>query len=209
MTTGHASDDQPDGIDLDELARRARKRWLLLLASSVAVGVATAAALPPLIGSRHARPRPQHHNLVGVAIAMCLLAASLAVLAVIIRKIWRNQGMFAPPLIVGLKRKDRRTVSRAVRRGFPSNDPKLAPVEEALAQRVVKQARTSVVCFVIALSGEGTLALVHARTVARIFYGGSAVMFTALLVLQLMTLRGARRYLARTAGPSAATVHTC
>jgi hypothetical protein len=198
MNTGQPADAQSSGADLDAIARKARKRWLWTMAIAVAAGVGSALVVAPLLaGGRHRSARHHDGSRIGLVIAVCVLIAMLAGLAVMARKLWRNQGMFAAPLIAGLKRKDRRTVSRAVRRGQPSTDPTLAAVERALAQRTVRQARWATVVFVVAIGGEGIQAVVREHAAARIFFGSAAVLFAAILVLHLRTLRGARRYLAQ------------
>jgi hypothetical protein len=167
-----------------------------MLGAAVGVGGVGGVVTPLLVDSRRHSPR-HHDGILGVAVvAVCVLVAMLAALLVLRRKLSRNQGMFAAPLIVGLRWKDRRAVTRAVRRGRPSSDPTLAAVEMALAQRTVSQARRTMVVFVVAMAGEGILAVLNEHAAARIFYGSGVLLFAGLLVTHQGVLRGARRYLA-------------
>ncbi|HEV2887360.1 MAG TPA: hypothetical protein VGX49_10645 [Jatrophihabitans sp.] len=167
------------------------------MAIAVATGIGSALVASLLIGGPHHSARHHDGSRTGLVVAVCVLVAMLAGLAVMARKLWRSQGMFAAPLIAGLEGKDRRAVSRAVRRGQPSSDPTLAAVERALAQRTVSQARRTTLVLGAGMAGEGILAVVREQADARIFFGASAVLFAALLALHLRTLHGARRYLAQ------------
>ncbi len=51
--------------------------------------------------------------------------------------------------------------------------------------------------FVTGLAGAFIEALVQHRLAARIYFGAGAILFSTALVLQLWTVRGARRYLAQ------------
>jgi hypothetical protein len=182
--------------ELEETARRARKRWLITMG---AVAVVVAVAVPLLNPLIEGRPKRVHHHgsVAGIVVPVVIILIALAVLFVIGRKTWRNQGMFAAPLIGGLKWRDRRRAVRAVRRGAPSADPHLAEVERVTAERTVRQARLSTVSFLVLLAVEVVEAITQDRTGARIFFSASAVFFLAMFGLLLYTVRGARRYLSR------------
>jgi hypothetical protein len=185
----------PD-TDLDDVQRRARKRWLIMMGSLV---VAVAIGVPLLNPLIDGRPKREHHHsgVGGLVAAIAIILVGLAVLFVIGRKTWRNQGRFAAPLIGGLKRRDRRRATRAIRRGEPSADPVLAEVERMTAERTVQQAGFSSLIFIVFVLLELVEALTQSRTGARVFFGVSALFFLVMFGFLLHTVRGARRYLSR------------
>ncbi|NYJ75622.1 hypothetical protein [Allobranchiibius huperziae] len=111
--------------------------------------------------------------------------------------------LFAPPLVAGLPRRQRRSAMRNIRRGTPSSDPTQAQVEREVAQTTVRSRRRTLVIFGIFLVLELVEAVTRRTTPARIFFAAAAVLFAFFLVMTLLQLRGARTYLANTPEPPA------
>jgi hypothetical protein len=124
-----------------------------------------------------------------------IIAVCLAVLVLIVRKMRRNEGMFAAPLVGGLRFKQRRTVAWGVRHGTPSSDPTLAAVERYTAERIVKYYRRSLAFFVVAAAPLSIMAVVTETSIGRVIFASGAAMFVVIIVMQVWTIRGARRYL--------------
>ncbi|MBO1756895.1 hypothetical protein [Allobranchiibius sp. CTAmp26] len=111
--------------------------------------------------------------------------------------------LFAPPLVAGLPRPQRRSTMRNIRRGTPSSDPTQAQVEREVAQTMVRSRRRTLIIFGIFLILELVESVTRRSTPARIFFAAAAVLFASLLVMTLLQLRGARVYLANTPEPPA------
>ena len=110
----------------------------------VVVVVAIAVPVAETLGFG-SQSRPTHHHVnAAVAIAGTIVPILLGggVGLLVVRKMMRNpEGRFAPPILAGLPRGQRRLARRNVRRATPSDDPTLAAVERETAARAISQAR--------------------------------------------------------------------
>jgi MFS family permease len=184
---------------LDEVSKRARRRLLLTMGAvglSVAVG---SWLLGPILNGKPGHRVSHHHTGASIALVLAIdvviIAVCVAVLVLIVRKMWRNEGMFTAPLIGGLKFKQRRTVTWAVRHGTPSSDPTLAAVERFTAERIVKYYLRSLALFVVAVVLLSIGSVATETSIGRVFFASGAAMFVVIIVLQMWTVRGVRRYL--------------
>jgi len=111
------------------------------------------------------------------------------------------EGRFAPPILGGLPRGQRRLAGRNVRRATPSDDPTMAAVERETAARAISQARFVAAVFGIAIVGEAFEAVIQHSMPERIFFSVAAVFFLAMLIYSPWSVNRARRYLAAATGP--------
>ncbi|MHA3701591.1 hypothetical protein ACXR2U_05360 [Jatrophihabitans sp. YIM 134969] len=177
---------------------RARRRWLVTMGAVVVVVAVVVPVLQPLLDGR--RPhRSVHHGgaptWVAVAVPVGIIVVGIAVVAWLLT---RRRGVFAPPLVGGLPRTTRRGIGRTLRRGGPpSPDPLVREVEVRTARRAVRQSTFGYLVFGVLLVLSLALAVFDARTTAGVvFHLATAVLFAGFLVLQVVTTRGAKRYLA-------------
>ncbi len=110
----------------------------------VVVVVAIADSVAETLGFG-SQSRPTHHHVnaaaaVAVTSVFTLLGGGVGLL--VVRTMMRNpEGRFAPPILGGLPRGQRRLAGRNVRRATPSDDPTMAAVERETAARAISQAR--------------------------------------------------------------------
>ncbi len=149
--------------------------------------------------------RPAHHHVnAAVAIAASIVPTLLGggVGLLVARTMMRNpEGRFAPPILVGLPRGQRRLARRNVRRATPSDDPTMAAVERETAARAIGQARFVTAVFGIAIVGEAFEAVIQHSMPERIFFSVAAVFCLAMLIYLTRFVNRARRYLAAATGP--------
>jgi hypothetical protein len=86
-------------------------------------------------------------------------------------------------------------VARTIRHGTPSSDPTLAEVERFTAERIVKYYLRSLAFLVVAAVLLSIVAVVTETLIGRVFFASGAAVFVVIIVLQVWTVRGARRYL--------------
>jgi len=187
----------------EEVVQKARRRWwramvLVVVVSAMAVPVADTLGF----GSQS---RPTHHHVnAAVAIAVSIVSILLAIgvgLLVVRKTIGNPEGRFAPPILAGLPRGQRRLAGRNVRRATPSDDPTMAAFERETAARTISQARFITAVFGIAIVGEAMVAVLMNPMPERIFFSVAAVFFLAMLIYSTWFVNRARRYLAAATGP--------
>ncbi len=171
---------------------------LVVVVSAMAVPVADTLGF----GSQS---RPTHHHVnAAVAIAVSIVSILLAIgvgLLVVRKTIGNPEGRFAPPILAGLPRGQRRLAGRNVRRATPSDDPTMAAFERETAARTISQARFITAVFGIAIVGEAMVAVLMNPMPERIFFSVAAVFFLAMLIYSTWFVNRARRYLAAATGP--------
>jgi hypothetical protein len=161
--------------------------------SGVGGPVLNALLLHPSHPTRH---RHHHVPLAGLIVGAVIILLCIGLTIWLVRKMWRGTGHFAAPLTIGLPRRQRREVNRAIRRGRPSNDPALAAVERETAERLVRQFKAGALLFGGFIVLEAVEAVTASRPSAKAFFAAATLLFAALFVLQLWLVLGARRYLA-------------
>ena len=139
---------------------------LVVVVSAMAVPVADTLGF----GSQS---RPTHHHVnAAVAIAVSIVSILLAIgvgLLVVRKTIGNPEGRFAPPILAGLPRGQRRLAGRNVRRATPSDDPTMAAFERDTAARTISQARFVTAVFGIAIIGEAIEAVIQNAMPVRLF----------------------------------------
>ena len=151
----------------EEVVRKARRRWwraMVLVVVVVAIAVPVANTL-----GFGGQSRPTHHHVnaaVAVAATSVFILVGGGVGLLVVRTMMRNpEGRFAPPILAGLPRGQRRLAGRNVRRATPSDDLTMAAVERETAARAISQARFVTAVFGIAIVGEAIEAVIqHAGT---------------------------------------------
>jgi hypothetical protein len=149
--------------------------------------------------------RPTHHHgnaAVAIAVPIVIMLSSIGVGLLVVPKMMRNpEGRFAPPILLGLPRRQRRLAGRNVRRATPSDDPTMAAFERETAAKAISQARFVTAVFGIAIVGEAIEAVTQHSMPERIFFSVATVFFLALLIYSTLVVNRARRYLAAATGP--------
>jgi len=187
----------------EEVVRKARRRWWRAMVFVVVV-VAIADSVAETLGFG-SQSRPAHHHVnaaVAVAVTSVFTLLGGGVGLLVVRKMMRNpEGRFAPPILGGLPRGQRRLARRNVRRATPSDDPTMAAVERETAAKAISQARFVAAVFGFAIVGEAFEAVIQHSMPERIFFSVAAVFFLAMLIYLPWFVNRARRYLTAATGP--------
>ena len=193
-----------------EIARNASRRYRRVMWVMVGVTVLGGAA-GGVVGSvfrRHStKPRtPRHSNSVaGIIIVGVVIIACVAFLYLIFR--WRlrhPRGFWGTPIVVGLTRRQRRTVGRDIRRGTPNTDPTMAAVEWETATRATRYCKVSTTCMVVVLLVEAGEIFLQHSIFGRAIFTTVAVVFLGVFVYSVWFLTRARHYLTVGTAPAPA-----
>ena len=110
----------------------------------VVVVVAIADSVADTLGFG-SQSRPAHHHVnaaAAISVSIVPILVGIGVGLLVVRTMMRNpEGRFAPPILAGLPRGQRRLARRNVRRATPSDDPTMAAVERETAAKAISQAR--------------------------------------------------------------------
>ncbi len=170
----------------------------------VVVVVAIAVPVAETLGFG-SQSRPTHHHVnaaVAISVPSVPILVGIGVGLLVVRTMMRNpEGRFAPPILAGLPRGQRRLAGRNVRRATPSDDPTMAAVERETAARAIGQARIVTAVFGIAIVGDAIEGVIQHSMPERIFFSVAAVFFLAELIYLTWSVNRARRYLAAATGP--------
>ena len=170
----------------------------------VVVVVAIADSVADTLGCG-SQSRPAHHHVnaaAAISVPIVPILVGIGVGLLVVRTMMRNpEGRFAPPILGGLPRGQRRLAGRNVRRATPSDDPTMAAVERETAAKAISQARFVTAVFGIAIVGEAIEAVTQHSMPERIFFSVATVFFLALLIYSTLVVNRARRYLAAATGP--------
>ena len=192
MTTGELQQS-----DIDDLAHRAHRRWIISMIAIVVLAGASGVIGGILGAHNHHRTAHQHSSTGGAIAAIVIGVVTLGFLGWLVTHARKHKhGLFAPQLLYGLKYRDRRTVVRDVRRGTPSSDARLRHVEISVAERTITYQKFSMIVFALAFAGEVVNAIIRRSVAGHIFFAVAALMFVGLFLYQRVVISGARRYLA-------------
>ena len=166
----------------------------MTLGSTLTVGVLIGVLVA---ASEHRHPERQHTSTVDAVFA--LIAGVLTLAAIIGFVYWlarRGKGMFSAALILGLPLRDRRKVSKAVRRGLPPSEPMLRVVGLRTAERMLRYRKPVFVLYGLLALSQLLNAVVPGRPRALIVLSAiGLVLFLAALAYQWAVVVGARRYI--------------
>lgn len=170
----------------------------------VVVVVAIAVPVADTLGFG-SQSRPTHHHVhaaVAIVVPIVSILIAIGVARLVVRKMMRNpEGRFAPPILAGLPRRQRRLAGRNVRHATPSDDATMAAVEGETAARAISQARFVTAVFGIAVVGEAIEAVIQHSMPERIIFSVAAVFVLAMLIYSTYFVNRARRYLAAATRP--------
>lgn len=196
--------DTPELQAIAERARRRHRRWAVgVIVCGLAAGV-LGGFLATIIGHRHHR---EHHH--GSALVLVVVIAAVAVLLVaegaVIYWLIGRKGFFKTSLLFGLPYRDRRAVMKALRRGQPPQDATLRAVGVRVAERTLRYRKLTMGLYLVVALVEGVNVLIPDRPAwTRILAAAAVVVLMLLPFYQRALVRGARRYLQRTAGTDSA-----
>lgn len=190
----------PVGLEnrIDELWERARKRWLITMAVVAVLGpIAGLVAARITDGSRKPRSTHHHHSAGGWIVVLVVLLVEAALLFVLVRYIRRRFKAQWVPLSAGLPWRERRALTRRIRRGEPSADQFHRYVETFTARKIALQRRRSQLAIpAFTITAAAIVALNWGRNS---FLTCMYLALLAVLVIGLprtiQTWRGADRYL--------------
>jgi hypothetical protein len=173
-----------DGALPDDLAKAARRRWLVR--SSIVGGITAvlAVVLSPILSGTNDQVSHKQTT-AGLIISFAFIAVIGALLLIMLRRIWRGKGRFAIPLATGLPRGQRKAVTRAVRHGAPSGDPTLRLAEDNLAESISKQVIWSRILLAALTVGTVAGSLLTHETAARWYYIVVAILMVVAFVVNV------------------------
>lgn len=172
----------------EDLAPRARRRWLWVVALSGLAGGFGAAVIGPLLDHHPSRPAKHADPVVPIVILGVTLIVLVAFAVWYVRRGSKTKGWFSVPIVSGLPRRQRREVTRDILRGTPSSDHTIALVERETAQRISKVIWLSGLVYLAFLA----LSLYEALTNGGLLFWLGAVLFLGLLVYSFLLWRGSR-----------------
>jgi hypothetical protein len=181
--------------DLAAVAQRRVHRRGLIVGGLTGTGVVVLDVVFDGFHHGHQSKQAHHHlSALGVALLVSILVIVVGLSIYFLRKSWRGNGWFAAPLAMGLPRAQRRSISRAVRRGVPSQDVAARVIETNLAQKMAASYKWSVIVLpVFTVAAFLAFLLVHDGT--RWYWGSCGIILLASLPTTVWTGRGANKYL--------------
>ena len=189
-----------------ELERRAVRRWRFAMFGVLPAMILIALVTGAVLSGRHSHRSRQHHHASWPAIALILLILLILLVPVglLYRRMWRGQGIFAPPLAGGLSWSQRRAVGKAVRRGVPSSDPLQAEAERRMSRQLVRYRWQYAAIWLAMIVLGGLQALLGHPAWRHWAFGIACAVFVIVGLLQVRVYGQARRYLALSDAASAA-----